>query len=435
MPISVVIVGSGPSGFYVAEALVKSEAEVRVDFVDRLPTPYGLIRGGVAPDHQSTKRVTRAYERTATNEAVRYFGNVELGRDVSLAELQEMYDAVVLTIGMPGDGKLGVPGEDKKGVIGSAAFVGWYNGHPDFRDLDPCLDTENVVVIGNGNVAIDVARVLVKTPAEMTEADLPKHVGDAIQASPVTDVYMVGRRGPVEAKFTNVELREMGHLTNAAAIIDPADLPDEVTGEWSDRDRRLRERNLESLRGFSAADRDGKAKSVHFTFYAKPVEILGDDTVTGIRLEQTRVIDGRAEGTGEFFEISCGLVVPAIGYVLEPPQDIPFDEKTGTIRNDDGRVADGIYVAGWAKRGPTGVIGTNKPDGQNAAALLLDDKKQGTKPGRDAFEAKLRERDIRWVDFAAWKKIDDAEVGNAPEGAPREKFVTARDMLEFLERA
>lgn len=435
MPISVVIVGSGPSGFYVAEALIKSEADVAVDIVDRLPTPYGLIRGGVAPDHQSTKRVTRAYERTATNESVRFYGNVELGRDVSVAELREMYDAVVLTIGMPGDSKLGVPGENKNGVIGSAAFVGWYNGHPDFRDLDPHLETKNVVVIGNGNVAIDVARVLVKTPAEMTEADLPKHVGGAIQAAPVTNVYMVGRRGPVEAKFTNVELREMGHLTDAAAIIDPADLPDEVTGDWSDRDRRLRERNLESLRGFSIADRDGKEKSVHFTFYAKPVEILGGEAVTGIRLEKTRVVDGRAEGTGEFFEIPCGLVVPAIGYAMEPPQDIPFDEKIGTIRNDDGRVEEGVYVAGWAKRGPTGVIGTNKPDGQNAAALLLEDIPQGAKPGRNAFETLLRDRHVRRVDFADWKKIDNAEVANAPEGAPREKFVTAPEMLEFLDRA
>lgn len=435
MSISVVIVGSGPSGFYVAEALVKAEADVAVDIVDRLPTPYGLIRGGVAPDHQKTKRVTRAYERTASDESVRYYGNVELGRDVSLAELREMYDAVVLTIGMPGDSTLGIPGEDKKGVIGSAAFVGWYNGHPDFRDLDPCLGTENVVVIGNGNVAIDVARVLVKTPEEMTEADLPRHVGEAIQASPVKDVYMVGRRGPVEAKFTNVELREMGHLTDAASIVDPADLPDEVTGDWSDRDRRLRERNLESLRGFSTQPRDGKAKSVHFTFYAQPVEILGDEAVTGIRLEKTEVVDGRARGTGEFFEIECGLVVPAIGYVLEPPQDIPFDEKTGTIRNVDGRVDDGVYVAGWARRGPTGVIGTNKPDGQNAAALLLEDIPSGAKPGRSAFEALLQDRNIRRIDFAEWKKIDDAEVGNAPPGAPREKFVTATEMLQFLDNA
>lgn len=432
MSLSVVIVGSGPSGFYVAEALIKSEADVEIDIIDRLPTPYGLIRGGVAPDHQSTKRVTRAYERTALNEKVRYYGNVELGRDISFAELRATYDAVVLTIGMPGDGKLGVPGEDKEGVIGSATFVGWYNGHPDFKDLNPALDTKNVVVIGNGNVAIDVARVLVKTPEEMTEADLPRHVSEAIQASPITDVYMAGRRGPVEAKFTNVELREMGHLENAAAVIDPADLPEEVTGDWSDRDRRLRARNLESLKGFSIASRDGKAKSVHFTFYAQPVEILGDDKVTGIRMEKTQVADGRAKGTGEFFEIDCGLVIPAIGYVLQPLEDVPFDESTGTIRNEDGRVDDGVYVAGWAKRGPSGVIGTNKPDGQNAAAQVLADIQSGAKPGRESFEALLKSREVRWVDFAAWQKIDAAEVENAPPGAPREKFVTTEDMLNLL---
>lgn len=432
MSISVVIVGSGPSGFYVAEALIKSEADVEIDIIDRLPTPYGLIRGGVAPDHQSTKRVTRAYERTALNEKVRYYGNVELGRDISFAELRATYDAVVLTIGMPGDGKLGVPGEDKEGVIGSATFVGWYNGHPDFKDLNPGLDTKNVVVIGNGNVAIDVARVLVKTPEEMTEADLPRHVSAAIQESPITDVYMAGRRGPVEAKFTNVELREMGHLENAAAVIDPADLPEEVTGDWSDRDRRLRERNLESLKGFSTASRDGKAKSVHFTFYAQPVEILGDDKVTGIRMEKTQVTDGRAKGTGEFFEIDCSLVIPAIGYVLQPLEDVPFDESTGTIRNEDGRVDDGVYVAGWAKRGPSGVIGTNKPDGQNAAAQVLADIQNGAKPGRESLEALLKRREVRWVDFAAWKKIDAAEVENAPPGAPREKFVTTEDMLNLL---
>lgn len=432
MPISVVIVGSGPSGFYVADALVKSEADVTIDIVDRLPTPFGLIRAGVAPDHQSTKRVTRAYERTAAHEKVRYYGNVELGRDASLDELRELYDAVVLTIGMPGDSTLGIPGEEKEGVIGSATFVGWYNGHPDFRSLDPCLETKNVVVIGNGNVAVDVARVLVKTEEEMTEADLPRHVNDAIQASPITDVYMVGRRGPIEAKFTNVELREMGHLTDAAAVVDPADLPDAVTGDWSDRDRRLRERNLETLRGFVEQPRADRPKAVHFTFYAKPVEILGDDKVAGIRLEKTRVVGGRAEGTGEFLEIECGLVIPAIGYKLEPPQDVPFDPANGTIRNDDGRVAEGVYVAGWAKRGPTGVIGTNKPDGQAAAAQILEDIAAGAKPGRESFEALLRSRDVKWVDFAAWRKIDEAEVANAPPGAPREKFVTTEDMLNLL---
>ncbi|MDA0661288.1 MAG: FAD-dependent oxidoreductase [Proteobacteria bacterium] len=432
MPISVAIVGSGPSGFYVAEALIKSGADVAIDIIERLPTPFGLIRGGVAPDHQSTKRVTRAYERSALTECVRYYGNVELNRDISIEELRNTYDAIVLATGMPGDAKLGIPGDDKKGVIGSATFVGWYNGHPDFKDLDPCLNTANVVVIGNGNVAIDIARVLVKTPEEMVEADLPKGVAEAIQNAPVTDVYMVGRRGPVEAKFTNVELREMGHLANARAVIDPSDLPDSVTGDWSDRDRRLRERNLETLKEFVAAPQAEKPKAVHFTFFAKPVEILGGDRVEGIRLEKTRVANGRAEGTGEFFDIACGLVIPAIGYALQPLAGVPMDEERGTIRNTDGRIAEGLYTAGWAKRGPTGVIGTNKPDGVAAAEAILQDIKEGMKPGRPAFEALLKSRDIRWVSYADWQLINEAEVANAAPGSPREKFVTTEDMLDLL---
>lgn len=432
MPISVAIVGSGPSGFYVAEALVKSEADVEIDMIDRLPTPFGLIRAGVAPDHQSTKRVTRAYERTALNECVHYYGNVELGRDISIDELRATYDAIVLATGMPGDSKLGIPGDEKQGVIGSATFVGWYNGHPDFKHLNPNLETENVVVIGNGNVAIDIARVLVKTPEEMVEADLPKHVADAIQKAPVANVYMVGRRGPVEAKFTNVELREMGHLHNARAIIDPADLPEEVTGDWSDRDRRLREKNLESLKEFAGAPDAEKQKAVHFTFFASPVEILGGEKVEGIRFEKTRVANGRAEGTGEFFDIECGLVIPAIGYRLQPIPGIQVDEERGTIRNNDGRVSEGVYVAGWAKRGPTGVIGTNKPDGKTAAAEILEDIQEGVKPGRAAFEATLQERNVRWISYTDWQQINDAEVANAPPGSPREKFVTVDDMLDLL---
>ncbi len=432
MPVCVAIVGSGPSGFYVAESLLKSEADVEIDIIDRLPTPFGLIRGGVAPDHQSTKRVTRTYERTALNERVRFYGNVELGRDILVPELREIYDAVVLTTGMPDDKTLGIPGEDKAGVIGAAAFVGWYNGHPDFADLSPDLNTGQIAVIGNGNVAIDIARVLVKTRAEMSESDLPKSVSEAIQAAPLTDVHMIGRRGPVEAKFTNVELREMGHLEIARAVVDPADLPDGVTGEWSDRDRRLREKNLSTLKELAAAPAPGKQKSVHFVFYAKPVEILGGDRVEGVRLEKTIIRNGRAEGTGSYFEIDCGLVIPAIGYVLQPLDGVETDAGHGTIRNDGGRVAPGLYVAGWARRGPTGVIGTNKPDGVNAARQLLEDAAGDGKPGRAALEAALRQREIRWVSYAGWQRIDEAETANAPPGAPREKFVTVQDMLDLI---
>jgi len=433
MTINVAVIGSGPSGFYTVEALKKSGKDVRVDMIERLPTPFGLIRGGVAPDHQTTKKVARVYEKTAQAEGVGYFGNVEVGRDVSLEELKGMYDAIVLAVGAPRDRKLGIPGEDKTGVFGSADFVGWYNGHPDFADLEPDLSTSTVVVIGNGNVAIDTARVLVKTDAEMAETDIAEHAAHAIKASAITDVYMVGRRGPIEAKFTNVELREMGKLENCVPVVDAGVLPDAVEGEWSDRDQRLKERNLATMKEFLEVDPAGKDKRVHFSFYAKPVEILGGAAVEGIRMERTRVEDGRSLGTGEFFDIPCGLVIPAIGYYSEPFPGVPFDEAAGIVVHEDGRVGDGVYAVGWIKRGPTGVIGSNKPDGETAANQILEDITEGTKPGHEALQALLAERSVRVVNYADWKKIDEAEAASAREGAPRRKFVTVDDMVKALD--
>lgn len=433
MTINVAVIGAGPSGFYTVDALLKADKDIRVDIIERLPTPFGLIRGGVAPDHQTTKKVARVYEKTALTDGVGYFGNVEVGRDVTIAELQEMYDAIVLAVGAPRDRKLGIPGEDKTGVFGSADFVGWYNGHPDFTDLAPDLNTNTVVVIGQGNVAVDTARVLVKTAEEMTETDIADHAADAIAASPITDVYMVGRRGPIEAKFTNVELREMGKLEDCQPVIDPAQLPDEVTGDWSDRDLRLKERNLATMKEFPDVDPGGKSKRVHFTFFAKPVEILGGDKVEGIRMEHTRVEDGRSVGTGEFFEIECGLVIPAIGYFSDPFPGVPFDADNGIVVHDEGRVGDGIYAVGWIKRGPTGVIGTNKPDGDIAATQIVEDIADGTKPGREALEALLDERSVRHLRYQDWQTIDAAEVAAAKPGAPRRKFVTIDSMLAALD--
>lgn len=322
MPLSVAIVGSGPSGYYTADALLKARDDVEIDVLDRLPTPFGLIRGGVAPDHAKTKSVIRAYTKTAEHPNVRFYGNVEMGRDVSVAELKDLYDAVVVSIGSALDRPLGIPGDDKIGVIGAAAFVGWYNAHPDFTDLDPNLDTKAVAIVGNGNVAIDIARVLVKTPAEMQATDLAAHAARAIHAAPLTDVYMFGRRGPIEAKFTNVELREMGELETSAPVVDagqlPAAIPDDIKADLSDRDLRLRQRNLDTLREFVPLNDGSKPKRVHFAFYSNPVEVLGADRVEGLRLEKTAVVDGRAVGTGETFDIECGLVLPAIGYRAEP---------------------------------------------------------------------------------------------------------------------
>ena len=433
MTLSIAIIGSGPAAFYTADGLIKSENDCCIDIIESLPCPYGLIRFGVAPDHEKTKNVWRAFAKTASHANVNFYGNVELGRDVKLGELREMYDAVVLAVGAGSDRPIGIPGEDKKGVFGSATFVNWYNGHPNCRDLNPDLNVKAAVVLGNGNVAIDVARVLVKTPAEMAATDLPDYAADRIHASSLTDVYMVGRRGPNEAKYTNVELREMGNLENCVPQIDATQLPETVTGDMSDRDRRVAEKNLVTVREFVDRNPNEMPKRVHFVYYAQPVEILGGKQVEGVRFEMTKVQDGRAVGLGKFYEIPCGLVVAAIGYTSKPVADTPFDDRAGIVRNDDGRVEEGLYAVGWIKRGPSGVIGTNKPDGKLAAEQILTDHGAGSgKDGRSGFEKLLAERGIRAVGFAEWQKIEAAEIANAREGAPRKKFVTVEEMLAVI---
>ena len=432
MPITVAIIGSGPAGFYTAEALLK-DGGVDVDIIDRLPTPFGLIRAGVAPDHQTTKKIQQKFEQTALDDGVRYFGNVEVGRDVALDELLRLYDAVVLAVGAPFDRKMGIPGEDKKGVYGSAAFVGWYNCHPDFRHLEPDLNVKAAVVVGVGNVAIDVARVLVKTAPEMADSDLPDYAAAAIHASPLTDVYILGRRGPVEAKFTNVELREMGKLETAVPQVDPTQLPEAVDGAWDDRDRRLKERNLATLREFAARRRDERPKAVHFVFYAAPVEILGGERVEGLRVERTRIENGRALGTGVTFDIPCGLVIPAVGYRSVPVPGAPFDVAACVVPNRDGRVGPGLYAVGWIKRGPTGVIASNRPDGVTAAQHIRQDIAAGSKPGRSALQAMLAQRGVRTTSIADWQKIRAAEEGGALPPSPRRKLPSIRDMLAVLD--
>lgn len=432
MPVAIAIVGAGPAGFYTAAALIKSGLDCRIDMIEALPTPYGLIRGGVAPDHQSTKGVSRSFAKIAEHECVAYFGNVRLSTDVSVADLRRIYDAVVLALGAPMDRSLDIPGGDRPGVYGAAAFVGWYNGHPDFVDLDPDLDVDAVCVIGNGNVAIDVARVLVKTPAEMAASDLPPYAASAIHGAPIRDVYLIGRRGPLEAKFTNKELSELGDLADCVPLVDPAQLPAEVTGNLSGRERRLAEKNLRTLRQFAGRDRSERAKRLHFLFFARPIEVLGQSKVEGLRLERTRLDRGRAVGTGETFDIPCGLIVSAIGYRMQPIDGVPIDPKTGVVRSRDGRVDDGLYAVGWAERGPTGVIGTNKIDGDLCACQIAEDVGTGKKPGRAALEALLKDRGVTWLSFADWQRIEAAEVAAAPAGAPRQKLIRIKDMLALV---
>jgi|TARA_R100000501_G_scaffold12618_1_gene23285 ferredoxin--NADP+ reductase len=426
--IHIAIIGSGPAGYYTAEAAQKAFGETaRIDIIDRLPTPFGLIRSGVAPDHQSLKAVARRYEKTALTEEVRFVGNVPIGDDgVTIAELQDIYDAVVLATGAPHDRKLGIPGDDLPGAFGSAAFVGWYNGHPDFVAAQPPLDHSTAVVIGNGNVAIDCARILAKTSDELASSDIAAHAAEALGTSRITHIHIVGRRGPHQVSFTPKELGEMGRLERAAAVADPAAFPPETEDEALDPGQRKVVGFLREFAG-NAAD---KPVTVSFDFFTRPVAIEGDLAVEGIEVERTRLTDdGRAEGTGEMRTIPCGLVISAIGYRTSPIAGVPYDEGRGRFVNEEGRIAPGLYCVGWARRGPTGTIGTNKPDGYAIAELLQSDLSDTGKPGRAGLDALIEERGLQAVRFTDWQKIDAAEVARARVGAPREKFVHVEEMI------
>ncbi|MGH3263201.1 MAG: FAD-dependent oxidoreductase, partial [Trebonia sp.] len=363
----VAIIGAGPSGFYATDQLLKAGFEV--DLLDALPTPFGLVRAGVAPDHPKIKSVTRVYAKTALNDSFRFFGGVTLGSDVSREELLERYHAVVYAVGTSTDNRLGIPGEDRPGSHPATEFVAWYNGHPQFADHEFDLNQRRAVVVGNGNVAIDVARMLVLDPSELAPTDTADHALEAFEAAGVTEVVLLGRRGPAQASFTNPELRELGELNRADVIVDPSQLegiaePDDIT----------RRKNVEILREYAARPPTGRSHRLELRFLRSPVEILGEGEtgpVTGVRVAINRLVtgaDGRvqAEPTGEEELIECGLVLRSIGYRGQPLAGVPFDQRRGLIRNEGGRVVcdegvcRGEYVVGWIKRGPSGVIGTNK---------------------------------------------------------------------------
>ena len=424
---SVVIIGSGPSGFYVAESISK-KLNSDIDIIDRLPTPFGLIRGGVAPDHQTTKKISAAYTKTAKKEQISFFGNIEIGKDVLIEELRKIYDVVVIATGSEIDNKLEINGSNLKNVYGSAEFVGWYNGHPDYVNLEPNLNTENVVVIGNGNVAIDIVRVLSKTLEEMADSDIPNYALNSINKSSIKNLYMVGRRGPIEAKFTNVELREMGNLKNCLPIVN-TDIPNKVEGDYSDRDQRLIEKNLETLKSFSNIEKKNKEKKLHFNFFQKPVEIIGNDKVESIKFEKTRLEGMELKNTGEIAEINCGLVISAIGY---KPKEMPGLKITnGVVENDNGKIDRGFYAAGWIRRGPTGVIGTNKADGELVADLINKEFKDRNKNGRELLIKLIKSKNLKPTSFEDWEKIDSYEKKNALDPAPRKKILTIKEMINI----
>lgn len=450
-PLRVAIVGAGPAGFYAAEALLKQkDLACRIDFFNRLPTPYGLVREGVAPDHQSIKAVTRVYDKLAAGETVRYFGNVTFGRDLTHEELRRNYDQIVYAVGAQSDRRMGIPGEDLAGSMPATIFVGWYNGHPDYRDLAPDLSCERVVVVGNGNVAMDVTRILVSDPDELAKTDIADHALEVLRASKVREVVMLGRRGPAQAAFTNPELKEFGELDGVDVIVDPQDVALDELSAAALADDKTATKNVEMLKAYAARGAAGAPRRIVMRFLVSPVEVVGEDgRVAAVRIERNRLVqsaDGsmRPKGTGEHETLECGMILRSVGYKGVPLPGVPFDEASGTIPNVGGRVVTaaaaepvpGEYVVGWAKRGPSGVIGTNKPDAGATVVAMVEDA--ATLPGAEDpgdVAALLRERGVDYVSYADWKILDAHEAqSGAAIGRPRVKVTRVPEMMEIIHR-
>lgn len=448
-PLRVAIIGSGPSGFYAAAPLQKCGHAVSIDMFERLPAPYGLVRGGVAPDHPKIRSVTKVYEKIAADPSFTFWGNVRVGADITIEELRRHYDAVILAYGAETDRRLGIPGEDLPGSHTATSFVGWYNGHPDYRDLEFDLSQESVAVIGLGNVAMDVARILAKSPDELRETDIAAHALDALATSNVKTIYVIGRRGPVQSAFTNAEIKEMGHLAICEPVVDPAQLElGEVCTAEASADQGAG-RNLEILQEFATRQQDpAKPRRMVFKFLRSPVELRGDGRLQEMVLEKNRLegsepFKQKAMGTGEMETLPCGLVFRSIGYKGLPLPGVPFDERRGVVPNvlgrvmDNGAVVPGLYTVGWIKRGPSGVIGTNKPDSLETVNQLLEDVASlppCAEPDSQPLRNLLKERGVRVVSFEDWKRIDAAEVAAGEAvGKPRERFTRVAEMLAVLD--
>jgi ferredoxin--NADP+ reductase len=458
-PIRIAVIGSGPAGFYTAGHLLKDTGTtVEVDMIERLPTPWGLVRSGVAPDHPKIKSVTRVYEKTAAHPRFRYFGNITFGQHVSREELLRHYHAVVYATGTPSDRPLGIPGEDLPGSHAATEFVGWYNGHPDHTDLEvDLLSARRAVVIGNGNVAIDVARMLVLAPSELAPTDTADHALEVLAASNVQEVVVVGRRGPAQAAFTNPELLELGELADADIVVDPEELEAGLTvpDPLAEQDATAR-RNVEILREYSQRPPAGRPKRIVLRFLLSPRALLPrpDGHLGAVELVHNELVAGpegrlQARPIGQTETIEAGLLFRAIGYRGIPLPDVPFDDRGGTIPNSQGRVTDpehgpqaGEYVVGWIKRGPSGVIGTNKKDAQETVDAILADltssngtaapRNEPAAPDADSIETLMRSRQPALVTYAGWEAIDRHErsLGEA-QGRPRVKVTSIEQMLQI----
>ena len=455
----VAIVGSGPAGFYAAERLFRAEKQgiiARVDMLERLPTPYGLVRGGVAPDHQKIKSVTKVYDRIASHERFRYLGNVSFGEDVQRAELLSRYHGVIYAVGAQSDRALNIPGEDLAGSHAATEFVAWYNGHPDYCDREFDLSATRVAVIGLGNVAMDVVRILARSQAELDQTDIVDYAQRALAASQIREIYVLGRRGPSQAAFTNPEIKELGEMEEASIFVDPAEMELDPYSqkELDTTSDRTMIRNVEILRDYSQRKEERKRVRIVMCFLTSPVELIGQDRVEAIRLVRNELMQDergrlRPRATEEQEVLPVQLVFRSVGYRGVPLPEVPFDEDWGTIPNQRGRVVrerdsdhvlPGEYVAGWIKRGPSGVIGTNKPDSVETVECLLEDWWEGrlrdlTHHPEEDLVAMLTRRDVKVVSYADWQRLDDLEqeMGQV-QGRPRVKFYDVAEMLSLLEQ-
>jgi ferredoxin--NADP+ reductase len=446
-PLRVAVVGSGPAGFYAAGALLAADPPVEVDMLERLPTPWGLVRLGVAPDHPKLKEVSRAFERIARLPGFRFFGNLEVGRDVSHGDLAARYDAVIYSVGAQTGRRLGIPGEELSGSWSATEFVAWYNGHPDFQELAFDLDVERAVVVGAGNVALDVARMLALTAEELAPTDTTDRAIEAIVASRLREIVVLARRGPAQAAFTTPELKELGELSGADVLVDAAELELDPASEAALETDTNARRNLEVLRDFAAREPAGKPRAVRLRFGVSPVALRGDEQVEAVEVVLNELVADdaggvRAVATDRRETIPAGLVFRSVGYQGVPIPELPFDERRATVPNDGGRVlgvdgapVPGVYCAGWIKRGPTGVIGTNKKDATETVGLLLEDAREGRLPSpphpdTDGLPALLAERGVDAVVYAGWEAIDAAEkAAGEPHGRPRVKLSSWDDLL------
>ena len=454
-PLRVAVVGAGPAGFFVTEHLLaRDDLRVQVDMFERLPTPYGLVRLGVAPDHQKIKSVTRSFDKAAARAGFRFFGNVELGRHVTLDDLRAHYHQIVFTTGAQTDRPLGISGEDLERSHAATEFVAWFNGHPDYRGCTFDLSVKRVAIVGVGNVAVDVARVLCRTPEELSKTDITDYAEEALSASGIEEVYMLGRRGPAQAAFTNPEVRELGELPGADTMALPNEVElDPLSREDVERENdRTVNKKLEILRGFAAQQLTGKPRRLILRFLVAPVELVDDGTggVGGMRIVENELVrdEGgtlRPRATGRFEELPVQLVFRSVGYRGVALDGLPFHDAWGIVPNDHGRVLVkgdapllGVYVAGWIKRGPTGVIGTNKPDAAETVEAMLADLARGhllapAHPAAESVDALVRSRQPHPVSFADWQRLDVLEVERGrPVGRPRVKFTTVEEILEAL---